>query len=198
MSVTQSQLDVCNEALARLKNLVGITSFDKNSTDPATRICSLTFDQCRKSIIAAVDWNFSRKELIIEPASTCSVPPDNLRILAAVDSEGAKIKFRVVGQEVVFLSNGEYPCKIVYSADIEDISLWSPIAREALIHMVAKEVAQSVTGLQGAWQKHSEELKQVIKEARTANAREARRDTYLTGGSSGDYVNVMLGGYHGN
>ena len=189
MSVESTKIDVCNEALSKLKNLVGITSLNKASTDPATRACAINFEQCRKSVLASVDWNFARKSLLVENALSIPVPVDSIRVISVLDSCGNKLRFSIFGREIKLNASSD-ASSVVYTEDLEDISLWSTLARKALVHSIAKEVAEVVTGRVTSWEKHAKELANAIADARLANARESRK-SYSDDAT--DYVSKMLG-----
>lgn len=195
MSVVTSQLAAANEALAELKQIGGITAIsDASGTTTEQKYATRFFAPCRKSVLRAHDWPFARKRLCIvasydDETGTWSfpIPTDCIRALS-ITRQGTPSSYRIEGTNVVALQE---PDQFVYTADIEDIDLWDPIARQALVHLLASKLAEPISGRINAWEKHFNLYKDAVSEAMLASARESHTHYGSRKSGSPDYPQAM-------
>ena len=95
--------------------------------DPAGKIeiaCKRVFDYCRRAFLAKHDWGFARREAAERPEGA-------LRTVDVIEATAASA------------------AKTVYTADVEDVTTWPPLARAAFVVMLARELCVPVCGRDG-------------------------------------------------
>lgn len=154
-----SKLEVINRAL-RFLGERPITNPDAPDT-PAGKHIVATFTPSRREVIRRYPWNFA--EIWVEVDITTApafgyenayvLPADFLRLLFVGDPEYDDKNYRLLTQgapdyrRVIAINNGAASTlKIGYSADIELLSLWDPLALKVLALWMALDAARSITG----------------------------------------------------
>jgi len=195
MSDATSQLAVANEALAELKQVAGITSIaDGPGTTTEQKYCKRFFEPCRKAVLRAHDWPFARKPICVVASydaetGTWSFPiqTDSVRTIK-VSSQGQPVSYEIQGTSIVCLRP---PDRILYTEDVRDIDLWDPLARDALVQLLASKLAEPVSGREDAWTKHFNMYKAAVDEAKLASARESHTHYGSRKNGSPDYPAAM-------
>lgn len=185
---------------------------------PAGKHITDQFDQCRREVLCRVPWNFA------ETWSTCaittappfgyddaySLPADCLRILIIGDPKQPITDYRLLNQGspnfrkvVACNNNGATTLPICYNADVDLLSMWSPLALKVLALWLALDGAKALTGqdelvglldkqltleLQDAVAVDGQE--QPIREQRFSYVQQARDEANFGGGGIG-WTNVV-------
>ena len=142
--MTSSDVTVCQEAMSLLRQEVtlspGMWSADEGSLTKAERACRRTFDYARRAFLAGHDWGFARRS-----AAFSTAKPACIRMVDVTDADGATVQWRVDG-EIVTAAEGA--ALSVYTADVEDVTAWPPLARAAFVAYLARELCIPVSGRQ--------------------------------------------------
>jgi len=176
MSVTTSQLAAANEALAELKQIEGITAIsDAPGTTTPQKYVTRFFDSTRKTVLRAHDWPFARAEICVAPCQdeetglwSLVIPTDCIRVLA-VTACGEPVTYQIHG---TFIRSTQEVDRITYTTDVDDIDLWDPLARQALIEKLCARLAEPITGRLNASEKYTVLYNRTVVEARIASGRE--------------------------
>lgn len=179
MTITaKASIDVAQEALAVLSQDKRIDTLDTESKDATIFKVSIAYESARKQVLEDHTWNFARTEKMtsstfvkhdyVYPWSS-PMPADSLRIVAAYDSLGGKADYIVYDQT---LRSSRPLSRIVYVRDEEDISVWSPSARRALVYRLAADIAKPVTGRINEAQLQEQHYTMAIEHAKLREARE--------------------------
>lgn len=193
MTTEESQIEVCNIALALLNNQSEIASISTPTT-PEESACAKFFNTARKSILRCHDWPFARAPLTItgvdqtDAPIITATPADCIRVLECLDSNGDQIEFAIMGNEI---HTETAPAKIIYTSDVEDIQVWDSTAKDALIQRMAKDLATLITGKISAWEKHANELERILQKAKFDASRE--RNKNWSTGDRRTYPEIMQG-----
>jgi hypothetical protein len=202
MSVTTSQLAAANEALAELKQIEGITAIsDVAGTSTTQKYVTRFFDSTRKTVLRAHDWPFARANICVAPSQDQEtglwmlvIPTDCIRVLA-VTACGAPVTYRIEG---TFIVSTQEVDRIAYTTDVEDIDLWDPLARQALIEKLTARLSEPITGRLNAWEKYTRLYNNTIMEARIASGREQHKHYGDRADGSPAYPKAMSSRYGGS
>jgi hypothetical protein len=178
------EIEVMNSALMLLKDR-RITSFDDGSERAA--LAKIRYALCRDSVLESHVWNFAsvRVALSADPVAPAFgfthkfLLPTNPWCIKVRDVDlrfpGAPQGAWEVGLDEngrrVILSNAE-TLKIRYTARVEDLNLWAPLAVTALTYLLASDFAGPITGQNAKTQQFQQSFKWAIGEAMTSDARE--------------------------
>jgi hypothetical protein len=161
-----SVVQICNMALAR----IGVSSFISNLNEATNeaRICSLFYEPMRDFALRDGLWNFAKKQVLLADAGT---PPEQWAYKYALPDDFLKARtilmpgtpvlpgtYEVPGQSIfiteqrvryeianeggqkVLLTN-QPKAMLVYTARVEDTTLYDPIFVSALSYLLASEIA---------------------------------------------------------
>lgn len=144
-----SKLQICNLALVRISDGT-ITSLDEDSDQ--SNMCNLHFDQALESMLETYTWSdgIKRTKLALndeEPLFgypySYKLPIDFIRLVQGYDATGVynqQYRWNIEGRNV--LSNIPEMC-IKYVGLIEDVSILSPLATDALVNKLATSFVMS-------------------------------------------------------
>lgn len=165
-----SVVEICNMALAR----IGVSSFISNLNEPSNeaRVCSLFYEPMRDFALRDGLWNFAKKQQQLADAGT---PPEQWSFKYALPDDFLKARFiwmpgtpvlpgtyEVPGQTIfiqeqrvrfeIALSGGQKvlycnqpEAELVYTARVEDTTLYDPIFVSALSYLLASEIAMPLS-----------------------------------------------------
>lgn len=185
------EAQVCNIALLRIGQLVQIADLGDNSQ--FARACLASFEPSRNAVLEARWWSFARQRASLAQLSsvargpfkyTYSLPADCIapRFIetgALTPGEGDDIPFEIEldtdGSRKVLLSN-EKTVKLVYTAKVTAIGLWSPMAIDALAMKIAGDLALSVAKKPELGFKFMQAWIAYANAAASANANQRRSD----------------------
>lgn len=152
-----SAVDICNMALSRIGISQRIGNLDTEKSNEANQ-CRLWYDQSRKTVLQAVDWNRARRRnvplALIEAAPNSiwgysyAYPNNCLAIRYLVPPgmrfprKDQKIPYEVAndGERIVIYTNLEL-AEATFTHDLVDPSLFDAIMVSALAYLIASEVA---------------------------------------------------------
>lgn len=156
------KLTVINRALF----LIGerpITNPDSPETTAGKYFCD-QFDQGRREVQRRYPWNFAERWAYVDKTTAppfgysdaYSLPADFLRLLIVGDviyDDDRNRNFRILNQgapdyrKVIALNNsGASRLQIAYSADIELLSIWDPLAIKVFAIWLAMDASKGITG----------------------------------------------------
>lgn len=156
-----SPVSVCNQALGELGETL-LTSLDEG-TSPAL-LCNEHYPAARDMTLDLHPWNWAtRRVRLALSADTPAFGYDYQYLLPTdpycltvrqVDPAGTpwEVELDALGHRV--LLSDETGVGIVYTARVEDLNLWSPLALQVLVKVLASKLAKPLTG-----QSSVEELK---------------------------------------
>jgi hypothetical protein len=165
-----SVVQICNMALAR----VGVSSFISSLSEATNeaRICSLFYEPMRDFALRDGLWNFAKKQQMLANAGT---PPEQWAFKYALPDDFLKARFiwmpgtpvlpgtyEVPGQTIfiqeqrvrfeIAISGGQKvlytnqpEAELVYTARIEDPTIYDPIFTSALAYLLASEIAMPLS-----------------------------------------------------
>ena len=172
------QITVINRALAFLGERP-ITNPDLPET-PAGKHITDQFEQCRREVLRRYPWNFAETWAKINKTTSpsfgypdaYSLPADFLRLLIVGDPFYDERDFRIMNQgapeyrKVIALDNGAAnQLQIVYTADVNLLSLWDPLAIKVFALWLALDAAKAVTGQDNHVKLLNELLSEELKDA---------------------------------
>jgi hypothetical protein len=177
-----SPVSICNQALAELGSTL-ISSFDEG-TSVAT-LCGELYPDTRDSTLEAHIWNFATRRVMLAQlvdtppfgwAYQYSMPADYLKA-RGTDQEDRwstprtwAVELNALGHQVI-VSN-QATLGIVYTARVEDLNLWSPLARQVLVKLLASRLAKPLTGQNSVEQLKLQEMGALLLEAKKSDGRE--------------------------
>lgn len=137
-----SKVQIANSALIKL-GVEKIASFSE--TSKAAVLCNEQYDKVRKKVLRAHIWDFAlkRQELsllsstpLFDYSAQYALPTDCLR---PVNTHlGTQVDFVVEGKYLLINSSS---CKLLYVADITDVSFFDSYFEEALAYWLASDLA---------------------------------------------------------
>lgn len=144
-----SSVEICNRALAK----IGVTSI--TSLDQGTRIsdwCKVLYNPTRLKICMLGAWSSVTRRAALNALSTSPAyeytyqyqlptSPKCLAVLYINEDVAGFTPFTVEGDKI--LSDAS-TMKIQYVADIEDVSMYSPLLQEAIVTALAGELAAAI------------------------------------------------------
>lgn len=100
-------------------------------------------DGARREVMTAHRWNFARrtaKACVQRTDGECFTmrPPGCVRVEAVKRSDGELCEWSMRGR---FIVSRESPAEIVYIADEEDLDMWPPSVRRALVYRLAADAS---------------------------------------------------------
>lgn len=149
-----TETEVCNLALLRAGQDT-ISSLTEPSR--SAQLCSILFAQCRDAMLREFPWNFARRRVSL--ALLEDVPPTNWEMAYALPTDCLQalavvvpgLRFPRVSQKAPFevSSNGtqrvlftdQEEAELIYTARVESISMWDPLAVSALAWLLCSELA---------------------------------------------------------
>ncbi|HYC66440.1 MAG TPA: hypothetical protein VEC14_17045 [Reyranellaceae bacterium] len=149
-----SDIDICNRALSRLGTRATIAALSEDSTE--ARTAAIWYAATRDALLRAADWNFARRRVALAELGTpptgwafrYALPTDCLRLLRLA-STGPGLpapRFEVAGDAAgrVVLCD-EPAAQAIYTARVEDPTLFDAAFAAALVDQLAAHIAYPVT-----------------------------------------------------
>lgn len=178
--MSSSKVDICNSALAKI-GVERISSLSGSSK--AAVLCNQQYDKIRKKVLRSHLWDFATKRVelakissdpLFEYSAQFQLPSDCLRV---VDTHlGTQMDFVIEGK---YLLMNNDTCKIVYIADIEDVSYFDSYFEEALAYYLASDLAYPLKQDMGLKQMMKENALLEIADARSFDAQQGRLQKML-------------------
>jgi hypothetical protein len=155
--------------------------------------CQACYDPIRQSELRKHGWNFAIKRAQLAAASPVPewgrsnafpLPSDCLKLWKTyVEYNNLDVDFEIEGRHI--LTNFSAPLNIRYIFDCEDTALMDSLFREALAHQMAVAMCEQLTQSNAKKQGLENAYREVIQEARKANAMEkiaqqSPDDTWIT------------------
>ena len=170
-----SVVEICNAALS----LVGekqITNATLSSDTEAERQCSLIYPIIKDRLLRAHPWNFAESRTQL--ASLTATPDFEFTYYYKLPSNCIRA-LRLYGTDENFraesggkLATDASPCKLIYTAKIEDVSTFDSGFTYALIYALAAHLAVVLSANKGLSDQLKVEAERHLKEARQQDGQE--------------------------
>lgn len=192
-----SPVDICNSALIKI-GVEPIVSLDEDSK--AARLCKEQYPKIRDEIIGSHLWNFAMKRAVLAqlpdvPAFgfsyTYALPTDYIRVLH-MNEKSTRFK---IEQNKRLITNS-ISVSILYVAKIEDVSMYSPIFREALAYQLAVDLSYALVQNSALGERLNGKATQKLRDARSLDGQEGTPDELMSdiwlGSRQGDPLGDFL------
>jgi hypothetical protein len=189
-----TEVDICNRALSRLGTRATIQSLTENSTEAEQ--CKIWYAATRDALLRAHDWNFARRQVALadtdDPPTgwdySYVLPTDCLRVLrfASATPPVPSREFEVAGTSsarVIYTDEAE--AEAIYTARVEDPSLFDQGFATALVDQLASHIAFPITQKTDVAVRLAQIARQSFLEATALNANE--NQTLGRGGGWADW-----------
>lgn len=189
MPTTVSAVSISNRALQRL-SATRIESL--NQDHPNARSCKAAYDHVRRRMLRAYAWSFakSRDSIAADADQTewgelnrYRVPNDFVRLLRPTDE---RVDWEIEGRYIV--TGDSSPLEIRYIFDEENPANFDPLFVEAFSCLLAHEICEEVTGSLAKRKQLKEDMRDILSEAKLANAFERDADVPL----EDDFILAMM------
>jgi hypothetical protein len=151
-------VQICNMALMRIGVSSLISSLSEASNE--ARACNVFYEQMRDYALRDYPWNFATKRVVLADAGT---PPDNWGFKYTYPSDCLRTKHIITkglrtprndqripfeignegGQRVIYTNQDE--AELMYTARVEDPTLFDPMFTSALAYLLASEIAMPLS-----------------------------------------------------
>lgn len=175
-----SKVQICNSALTKL-GVAKIASFSE--TSKAAVLCSEQYDKVRKKILRHHIWDFALKRSqlsklasnpLFDYEAQFQLPSDCIRPIET--HLGTQTDFVIEGKTLLINASS---CKLLYVADIEDVSYFDTYFEEALAFWLAADIAYSLKQDLGLSDRMRAAALQEIADARSIDAQQGRLSKML-------------------
>lgn len=167
-----SDVEICNIAMHRLGQ-ADISSLTEGTKRAA--LCNSTYSRVLDEMLTRYVWSFSRARVSLAPSATApaftddftfafDLPAGYLRMESMSDYN---VDYLIEGGQILSNSN---PLSLRYVKRITDPNLMTPLFRKALGLQIAIDLCKPITGDLTLKKELEDELKDVLAEARTADA----------------------------
>ena len=181
-------LDICNLALNML-GIAPVTSLEEDNNN--ARLCRRFYPVCRDAVLRDHPWCFADKACKLTALANEESIDEELKIVCAAphDCIAARkimhdMPYRRWGRKIIVR---ELPATLIYTARIEDASLFDSLFVECLQYMLASEIALCSTRDSGLVNLYRQEYERRLQLARSIDSAEnrcryklaPRRSTYI-------------------
>ena len=173
----ESALDICQRAMAMLRQENRLTSIAPDAPTKIERCCYDAYDPSRLEVLSSYGWSFVKADKLVRGACvqgedgrySMAYPSDALKILNCYDDDGHRIPYTLRGNQKIYSLQPIY--RITYIYDEEDVSTWPSLVQDALVKTLAKNLCIEVTGRVNDLQMLELQCRQAVQTARTDDAR---------------------------
>ena len=187
-------LEICNAALTLL-NIPALASLDDDSD--AAALVKRHFAPLRDRLLREHSWSFAEASWPLSaaagPASPfadlplgCPLPADCIRAEGLADGG----RMRLVGRLAYVAA---LPATLLYTRRVEDSTRFDPLFAQALVHLLASEVALSCTRDANLAQHHLGQYQRLLLVAESADSAE-NVDRYRRRPPRGSFLAARFGG----
>ena len=156
-----------------------ITNPEAPETEAGKHMAGI-YDQCRREVLRIHPWNFAETWEEVDRTtapnfgySDAYVLPENfIRLLVVGDMDMDTLDFRLLNQgapeyrRVIALDNsGALKLQISFTADIENLAMWDPLAIKVLALWMAVDSVKGITGKSKDTEILNEMLAEALKDA---------------------------------
>lgn len=175
-----SKVQICNSALIKL-GVEKIASFSE--TSKAAVLCSEQYDKIRKKVLREHIWDFALKRADLSKLATnplfdysaqFQLPTDCIRPVET--NLGTQTDFVIEGK---YLLINAASVKLLYVADIQDVSFFDTYFEEALAYWLAADLAYPLRQDLGLSDRMFAKAEQEIARARSYDAQQGRLSKML-------------------
>ena len=171
---------ICNEALGELG-----ASFIQGFTDgtSVSTLCGTMYPQARDATLEMHPWDFAQRRVMLNPSANVPafgwkyqyiLPTDPYCLKVHETDRGAWVPWDVeVDQEGrrVLLSD-QKTLGILYTARIEDLNVWSPLALQVLVKLLASKLAKPITGQNSTTEMKYKEALTLLPQAKASDGQQ--------------------------
>ena len=200
MSLHPSALEAVNKAFVQLGHDVQVTRLTNETGATAEEYKAYyVYNESRRQVLRDHNWGFARREMSLASYFTPThpgdqlphhalLPGDALAIVGVKDLDGRDAEYTIVDNEI----HAAQPVSLVaYTADVEDLGLWSAGAYKALILRLAADLAKAVTGRINERQLQEEAYAAEIRAAKLQDSRSVNISSKAWGDNF--YADQMMG-----
>ena len=170
-----SDVLICNRALQR----IGAKTIQSLTGDSVTaRACNTAYEPLREALLRKHPWNcaITRASLAADAsapawgrANAFALPSDYIKLVHEYEEGNLTYRDWLIENGKI-LTNDSAPLKIRYVYNLKDPVRMDPLFREALSAYIAQELAEQLTESNTKKREAKEWFKDVLAEARRANA----------------------------
>lgn len=183
----ESALDVCQRAMAILRQENRLTSIAPDAPTKVERACYDAYEASRLEVLSSYGWSFVKADKLVRGVGvqeedgrySIAYPGDALKILNCYDEDGHKIPYTLRGNQKIYSLQPIY--RITYIFDEEDITLWPSLVQDALVKTLAKNLCTEITGRANDLQLLEVQCKAAVQTARTDDARRSSTGSEVYG-----------------
>lgn len=197
MSLQQeSALVICQRALGLAEARGRFTSLEDLSDE--AQEARRRYDQRRRTVLEALDWNFARQRLPGQPVAAAATPPGFPSAWAVPPSclriRGVWNELRLLRhkREAILFTEDAAAVQIVFTGDANDPTLFPPVFTQALEYLLAADFSMLYGRSANRQDLMLAQFRRAMVEADAAEAAERSEDpAYDRGG----WVGAVEGGY---
>jgi len=191
-------VSICNEAIGELGG-VFLQAFDEGTS--TARLCAQLYPGARDMTLELHPWNWATayQTLTRSPdapamkwAYQYALPtqPWCIKVRGTDRGNGARFEVGTNAQGERVLYSDDASVKIEYTARVDDLGSWSPLALQVLMKLMASKLAKPITGQNSTTQLKWQEALALLPEAKGSDGREGspfvlRANTTLTNARHG-------------
>lgn len=180
-----SPVDVCNQAIGELgggdRTTPRISSFT-DGTSLSTE-CALHYDSARDMALEMHPWNFAYAQAVLQRHTDTPVmkwqymyhlptSPWCIKVRGTDQDPGDCWEVGINANEERMLYSNRSSVSIEYTARVENLNIWSPLAMQVLVKVMASKLAKFLTGQNSLTELKLKEAQMLIPEAKGSDARE--------------------------
>jgi hypothetical protein len=178
-----SSTQICNIALSKIGQ-DSILSLDENTR--SGRICNLIYNDERKVVLRAHNWNFATKR--VELAQLTSIPDyeysyyyqlpsDFVKIIGHSYEEYSDFKYKIEGDKLL-TNEGSISIKYIY--DVVAVELFYSLFKQALSAKIAAEASVFLTDDEVLYDRMMLSYNDKISQAKNVDSQEGTPDNFIT------------------
>jgi hypothetical protein len=175
---------VSNEALGEL-GAIAISSFEDGTS--LSTLCAQMYTPARDMTLELHPWNFAkafaRLSQVDRPDDApvsfkwafeyqLMTDPYCLKVQGTDQGNGAKFEVGIGQNNARVLFSNQSAVSIEYTARVEDLNMWSPLALQVLVKVLASKLAKPITGEGSTEEAKWKEALLLLPEARGSDGRE--------------------------
>ena len=173
-------ISVCNQALAELGE--GFIQGFQDGTS-VSNLCATLYEGARDEVLELHPWNFAgfRARLGRSPDTPAldwrymyplRTQPWCIKVRGTDQGNGARFEIGMDANNGRVLYSDAASVSISYTGRVEDLGIWSPLAIQVLIKLMASKLAKPLTGQNSLGQLKMQEAIGLLPEARSSDGRE--------------------------
>jgi len=178
-----SSTQICNIALSKIGQ-DAILSLDENTR--SGRICNLIYNDERKVVLRAHNWNFATKRVELAQLTATpdyeysyyyQLPSDFVKIIGHSYEEYSDFKYKIEGDKLL---TNEASISIKYIYDVVAVELFDSLFKQALSAKIAAEASVFLTDDEVLYDRMMLSYNDKISQAKNVDSQEGTPDNFIT------------------